>query len=179
MPFSPEMPRPLLILLLLLAFRPWAGAQSEIMPPFGLEWGESTERMERLITGAKAKVASRSEKGGRTVWVVEGLKQENLKATRFYFRNGGLEEVELQYENPAWTEAEYNRFLSQLRSRIDQRFGAGKLTARSREPVESVTQTLVGYLWQRGPSRIELIYFAAEDSAQAFRTVSLHYKAVY
>ena len=154
-------------------------AQGEIMPPFGLEWGESTERMERLVAGAKAKVASRREVNGRTVWAVEGLKQENLKATRFYFRNGGLEEVELQYENPAWTEVEYNRFLVQLRSRIDQRFGAGRLTARSREPVEAVTQTLVAYLWQKGPSQIELVYFSAEDATQAFRTVSLHYKAVY
>ncbi len=152
----------------------------DIDPPFGLDWGETTERMERLITNAKAKVVERRDLNSRTAWTVEGLVQTHLKRTLFYFRNGGLEEVELQYQNDQWVDTEYNTFLAQLRSRIEKRFGPGKLIARSKEPVDDdVTQTLVSYQWAKGSSAIELIYFSAAKAPDVYRTVSLHYRAVY
>jgi len=170
---------PLLFWLAILAAPPAVRAV-DIDPPFGLDWGETTERMERLITNAKAKVVDRREVNSRTVWTVEGLVQTNLKRTLFHFRNGGLEEVELQYQNDQWVDTEYNTFLSQLRSRIEKRFGPGKLIARSKEPVDGdVTQTIVSYQWAKGQSAIELIYFSAVKSPDVYRTVSLHYRAIY
>jgi len=148
-------------------------------PPFGLEWGESQERMHNLITGAKAKVVERRVLDGRNMWVVEGLVQTNLRRTIFYFRDGGLVEVELQYQNQNWIDSDYNRFLGELRGKIESRFGDGKLITRSKTPVGDVTQTLVGYRWARGETQMEVIYFAAENPSQVYRTVSLHYKAAY
>lgn len=174
------MTRSLLVLLLLLGCLPFRTAKAEdIAPPFGLDWGESEPRMERLLTGAKATIVEKRIFNKRDMWTVEGLVQANLKRTIFYFQNGGLAEVELQYQNPDWIDNDYNNFLAQLRMKIEKRFGDGKLIARSKSPVGDVTQTLVGYQWTKGSTQIEIIYFSAENPSQVYRTVSLHYKAVY
>ncbi len=164
----------------MFVFLPFANLGAEEMrPPFGLDWGESQQRMQSLLTGAKAKIVERRVLEGRDMWIVEGLVQTNLKQTVFYFRNGGLVEVELRYQNSNWVDTEYNAFLSQLRGKVESRFGQGKLIARSKAPVGDVTQTLVGYRWSKGETQMEIIYFAAENPSQVYRTVSLHYKAVY
>jgi hypothetical protein len=170
----------LLILLLSLFLLPLIPANAEAMrPPFGLEWGESEQRMEALLTGAKAKIVQRRVHEGRDMWIVEGLVQANLKQTVFYFHNGGLVEVELRYQNPGWVDTEYSAFLTQLRTKIESRFGQGKLITRSKTPIGDVTQTLVGYRWVKASTQMEIIYFAAEKPSEVYRTVSLHYKAVY
>jgi len=175
--------RPLLVLLLLFgplaAIRPSfaAPARAGIAPPFG-RWGEEESQLESRIIGAKAKIVEKRVLNGRDRWEVEGLIQPNLKRTIFYFRGGGLVEVELQYQSPQWIDSDYNSFLGELRIKIEQRLGDGKLIARSKTPVGNVTQTLVGYEWSRDDSAIELVYFAAESPSQVYRTVSLHYKSL-
>jgi hypothetical protein len=87
-------------------------------------------------------------------------------------------EVELQYSNPNWVDTDYNSFLGQLRLKVENRYGSGKLIARSRKQTEEITQTLVGYQWTKNSAAIEIIYFSAESPSQSYRTVSLHYKAL-
>jgi len=150
----------------------------EIAPPLGVEWGEQKEHIERRLQSAKAKVVERRVVNGRDAWTVEGLAQANLRRTLFYFRGGGLVEVEFQYQNDKWAEASYNELLGDLRQRIEKHFGDGKLIARSKTPGAEVTQTLVGYEWNKNNAAIQLIYFAAESAANAYRTLSLHYKTI-
>ena len=170
-------------LLILLAGRPVAaqtapssGGPEQINPPFGLEWGESAERLEKLLKGARADIVDRHDVDGRQAWTVEGLIQTGLKRTVFYFRDNQLVEVELQYQSPDWDVAKYDDFMAQVRRRIEQKFGAGQLIARSREPQGQVMQTLVGYSWDENNTAIQLFYFSAETSTQSYRTVSVHYK---
>jgi hypothetical protein len=175
--------RLLIALLILIAGRP-AVAQfapdtevaQQINPPFGLEWGESADRMEKLLKGAKADIVDRHDVAGREAWTVEGLIQQGLRRTVFYFRDSQLVEVELQYQSPDWDVAKYDDFMAQVRRRIEQKFGAGQLIARTREPQGDVMQTLVGYKWSENNTAIQLFYFSAETSTQSYRTVSVHYK---
>ena len=176
--------RLLLSLLILMAGRPLVAqfapdtqVAQQINPPFGLEWGESADRMEKLLKGAKADIVDRHDVGGREAWTVEGLIQQGLRRTVFYFRDSQLVEVELQYQSPDWDVAKYDDFMSQVRRRIEQKFGAGQLIARTREPADGdVIQTLVGYKWNENNTAIQLFYFSAETSTQSYRTVSVHYK---
>jgi hypothetical protein len=175
--------RYLFALLLLMAGRPAMAQYSpdtpeaqQINPPFGLEWGESSDRLERLLEGAKADIVDRHEVGGREAWTVEGLIQQGLRRTVFYFRDSQLVEVELQYQSPDWDVAKYDDFMAQVRRRIEQKFGAGQLIARTREPIGDVMQTLVGYKWNENNTAIQLFYFSAETATQSYRTVSVHYK---
>lgn len=177
-------PRFLVIALLILTAGGRLGAQTapdtgtppQISPPFGLEWGESSDRLEKLLRGAKADIVDRHQVEGREAWTVEGLIQTGLRRTVFYFRDGQLVEVELQYQSPDWDVTKYDDFMAQVRRRIEQKFGAGQLIARSREPEGDVMQTLVGYKWDENNTAIQLFYYSAETSTQSYRTVSVHYK---
>src|SRR5688572_10594114 len=63
----------------------------ELKPPFGLTWGESMDKLERLLNGAKAKIVDRRMVAGdREAWEVEGLVQTGLRRTIFYFRRGEM-----------------------------------------------------------------------------------------
>ncbi len=176
------MTRPLPVLFFLALFslaapriiRAEAGA---MRAPFGLEWGHSRNRIEQLLAGAKATIVERRVLNGRDMWLVEGLVQPHLRRTVFYFQGGGLVEVELQYQDPKWTAADYSRFLGEMRAKVESRFGQGELIARSKTPVAEVVQTLVGYRWNQRGTEMEVIYFGAENGSQVYRTVSLHYKA--
>jgi hypothetical protein len=149
----------------------------QINPPFGLEWGESADRLDRLLKGAGATVVDRHDVGGREAWTVEGLIQQGLRRTVFYFRDSMLVEVELQYQSPDWDVAKYDDFMAQVRRRIEQKFGAGQLIARTRESAgNNIMQTLVGYKWDENNTSIQLFYFSAENATQSYRTVSVHYK---
>ena len=162
--------------LLLLLAAPRRGGADEIKPPFNLRWGETAERLEKLLTGAKAKIVSRRFVEHREAWDVEGLMQAGLKRTVFYFISGALVEVELQYQKDEWDEAKYDGFMGDVRRRLEQRYGQGQLISRKKEPEGEVMQTLVGWKWNQNNTAIELIYFAAQSPSQVFRTLSVHYK---
>ena len=134
---------------LLLALGAFARAD-EIKPPFGLRWGESDEHIGKLLKGAKASIVDKHTVEGREAWTVEGLLQQNLRRTVFYFKSGGLVEVELQYQSADWGDAQYDEFMSQVRRRIEQKYGTGQLIARSKRPEGPVMQTIVGYKWTQG-----------------------------
>jgi hypothetical protein len=150
----------------------------DIPPPFGLRWGEDMDRMEKLLVNAKAKVVSRTNVDGRLAWTVEGIIQANLKRTIFYFNKGLLVEVELQYQGDNWTADQYDNFMSDVRRKLESRFGTGQLISRSKKPEGDVMETLVGYKWNQNNTSIQLFYFSAEGQQpeQSYRTVSVHYK---
>ncbi|MDP9291900.1 MAG: hypothetical protein M3O82_06005 [Verrucomicrobiota bacterium] len=165
------------LVLSVLADLAVAVSAEEINPPFGLQWGETPEHIEKLLKGAKAVVVDRHPIQDREAWTVEGLIQADLRRTIFYFRSGQLSEVELQYQSDEWDTNKYNDFMSQVRQRIEKRYGAGQLVARSKTPDGDVMQTVVGYKWNQNNTSIQLIYFSAENANQIYRTVSVHYKS--
>lgn len=172
--------RTLLALLLLLGAA--ALRAEEIQPPFGLRWGETATRLDQLLKGARARIVDRRLVDGKEAWDVEGLLQQGLKRTVFYFHRGELVEVELQYQQEGWDDARYDSFLTDVRRKIEQKYGQGQLVARRNEPAPepaptpNVMQKLVGYKWNQNNTAIELIYFAATNPKEAWRTLSVHYK---
>jgi hypothetical protein len=148
----------------------------EIKPPFGLHWGETTTRMERLLSGAKAKIIERRRVDGRNVWEVEGILANDLQRTLFYFTNDELVEVELQYKTTDWDEDKYNTFMGDVRRKLEVKYGAPELIARREEPLGEVIQKVVGWKWNQNNTAIELFYFSAQNATNVFRTLSVHYK---
>jgi hypothetical protein len=157
-----------------------AATPTEIKPPFSLMWGETSDRLERLVSAAGGKVVSRRmARGNREAIEVEGLLQDGLKKTLFYFNQGILTGVELQYQAEAWTEEDYSALMSKIRRRCTDLYGEGNQIARKTEKVGigSITQTVTGYRWTINSTALQLIYFSASDERNAYRTVSLHYNA--
>jgi hypothetical protein len=170
-------------LFLLAAALLWAGglrpAQAEeIAPPFGLRWGETMTRMERLLDGAKAKIVERRKLNGRDAWEVSGILPNDLQRTLFYFTEDQLVEVELQYKTTDWDEEKYNTFMGDVRRKLEVKYGAPELIARREEPLGDIMQKVVGWKWNRNNKAIELFYFSAQNATQHFRTLSVHYKVL-
>jgi hypothetical protein len=155
-----------------------ARALDEIPPPFGFKWNDLTGRVEMLLKGAKARIATREKKEHNEVWTVEGLVQPGLKRTLFTFREGFLVEIELQYEYEDWTIERYNDRMGEIRRYFDAKFGVGKLVSRSRDTDTDVIQTLVGYQWMVGSTMLELFYFSAQRDSLLFRTITVDYKMI-
>jgi hypothetical protein len=150
----------------------------DINPPFGLRWGETADRMERLLQGAKATIVDRRLVDGREAWDVEGLIQTGLRRTVFYFQHAQLVEVELQYQKEDWNDEQYDNFMGDVRKRLEQKYGEGQLVAKrtEQEPSTDIMKKIVGYKWNQNNTAIELVYFAATNASKAFRTLSVHYK---
>jgi hypothetical protein len=156
-----------------------AARAEDINPPFGLHWGESSERLERLLSGAKATIVDRHLVDGKEAWDVEGLLQTGLKRTVFYFHRGELIEVELQYQQEGWDDNRYTSLMGDVKKRLEQKYGDGQLVARRTDqaPESDITEKLIGYKWNQNNTAIELVYFAAANTTQSYRTLSVHYKA--
>lgn len=167
-----------LLLTVWLAALPVAAqeATATIEPPFGLAWGTSTEKLRTLLIAAGGRVVESRVVKGRECWYVEGLKQPSLRRTLFYFVESGLVEVELQYQDDSWNLAKYDAFMSQVKQKIQDRYGSGQVIARSKGPEGDVMQTVLGYQWARDSGILQLYYYSAEEGTSAFRTISLHYK---
>jgi hypothetical protein len=165
----------------LVAFFLWpifsCGAQ-EIPPPFGFRWNDSSARVERVLKGAKAKIASRDKTGTMEIWTVTGLIHPGLKRTLFSFKGGELRQVELQYEYPDWTLEHYNSRMGEIRRYFDEKYGIGRLISRNRDNDSEVIQTLVGYQWVVGKSALELFYFSAQKAPHVYRNITVTYKAL-
>lgn len=159
-----------------LVTSPGSSAEA-IKPPFGLRWGETTSRMERLLTGVKATVVERRTIAGREAWEVQGILAKDLQRTMFYFTAGELVEVELQYRTENWSEDRYASFMSDVRKRLEQKYGPPEQIARKDEPIGDVVQKVTGWKWNQNSTAIELFYYSAQNAQHTFRTLSVHYRA--
>jgi hypothetical protein len=156
----------------------YANASDELSPPFGFHWNDSMRRVEDVLHGARAKIASREKKQNREVWTVEGLVHPGLKRTLFTFKQRALVAVELQYEYPDWSIERYNQRMGEIRRYFDEKYGTGKLVSRSRDNDTDVIQTLVGYQWMVSTTMLELFYFSAQHDNLVYRTITVDYKAL-
>src|SRR6059036_1088385 len=171
-----------ILLFGLIAFflsAPCAFPVDELVPPFGFRWTDSMARVDAVLHGAKAKIASREKKDNREIWTVEGLVHPGLRRTLFSFKQRVLVAVELQYEYPDWSIERYNQRMGEIRKYFDEKYGTGKLVSRSRDHDTDVIQTLVGYQWMVGATMLELFYFSAEQGTDhVYRAISVDYKAL-
>lgn len=149
----------------------------EIRPPFGFQWGESSERLERMLNEAKARVVKREDIDGGKRLTVEGISQRLLLRAYFFFSDDSLTEIELIYGDPAWDSKQFTDFFDQTRRHIDRRYGSGRLVARTKSTQNGVTHTLIGYQWTQLGATLQLFLFTAEKGMQTTRTLSLHYRS--
>ncbi|MFZ4484287.1 MAG: hypothetical protein ACOYOL_09955 [Chthoniobacterales bacterium] len=165
------------LLLLLAALAAPLAAQQEIKAPFGMQWGESSDRIKQVVTKAKAKVAEERPAGGRDLMVVDGIVQEGLQRTLFYFKEGGLNEVELQYDRQDWDEVRVESWVNTIKIQADRRYGPGRVFAEETGDENGLRHSLKGWLWTQNFVSMRLIYYHAEKGDEKLRRVSLHYCA--
>lgn len=154
-------------------------AVDEIRPPFGLEFGQSCVSVREVLDQAGARVTGTALVEGNPTWTVDRINQQGLDCAVFTFRGEELAAVELQYRHPEWTSTRYHSFLGKVKENIESKFGDGSLIARSQsEGEDGIRQTVMGYEWRQGNAMIQLFYYSATRSGDAFYSVSVHYKAL-
>jgi hypothetical protein len=166
--------RPAFFAALLCAVQPLA-AQQEIKAPFGMQWGEPPGRISEVIGKSKAKVVEERTVGRREVMVVEGIVHEGLKRALFYFTEGGLSEVELQYDRPEWDEAKFSSWVATIKRDNDRKYGPGRLYADDRGQEGNLRHHLIGWMWRQNFISLRLVHYSASQNNEKFRRVSLHY----
>jgi hypothetical protein len=162
--------------VLLLAAAP-AAAQQEIRPPFGMQWGEPPERIRDVVGKSKAKVVADRTVGRREVMEVEGIVHAGLKRALFYFSEGGLNEVELQYDRPEWDDAKLAAWVATIKRDNDRKHGPGRLFADDRGQEGGLRHHLTGWMWTQNFVSLRLVHYTAQQDGKKMRRVSLHYCA--
>jgi hypothetical protein len=150
-------------------------AQQEIKAPFGMQWGESIDRIKEVVGKAKAKVVEEKVVGERDVLIVEGIVQEGLKRTIFYFSQGGLGEVELQYDREGWDEPRVASWVTTIKQQADRKYGPGRIFAEDRGEKEGITHSLRAWIWIQNFVSLRLVHYTAQQGEARMRRVSLHY----
>lgn len=152
-------------------------AQQEIKAPFGMQWGESLERTKEVVGKAKASIVEEKKIGQRDAIVVEGIVQEGLKRTLFYFSEGGLSEVELQYDREGWDETRVASWVSTIKQQADRKYGPGRIFAKEDQTQDDMMYSLRGWIWLQNFVSLRLVHYTAQQGEQRVRRVSLHYCA--
>ena len=165
-------------LVLSWSVSPCPAADHGLRAPFGLTWNAPSIDLEMALVGANGQIVTRKKEAGEgETWYVEGLPQLALQRAKFHLHKDRLDGVELEYGKADWTAANYDGFMRSVRQRLEEKHGAGVQVARNQQTDKGVLQTLVGYRWNVTGGSIELVYFAAQNPANLFRTISLHYAA--
>jgi hypothetical protein len=110
-------------------------------------------------------VARKKTQDGREALEVEGLIQEGLQKTVFYFKLGILIGVELQYQSETWPEEKYNSLMGDLQRRISERYGPPKegLKQKLGNAISSVKSSDIKtiYEWRVKASSMQLLRIAS------------------
>lgn len=153
-----------------------ARAVEEIKVPFGFQWGESAQRLEQMLVQAKARIVERKTVDNRQAIIAEGITQRLLRSAVFYFDNDSLNEIELRYGDPNWSGDQYTDFFDQTRRHIETKYGPGRLIARTTTQQGDMVSSMLGYQWTQTTASLQLFLFTAEQSGDAIRVLSLHYR---
>lgn len=151
-------------------------AAEDIKVPFGFQWGESGQRLEQMLVQAKAKIVERKKVDARQTIVAEGISQPLLRQAVFYFDNDALNEIELRYGDGNWDTTQYGNFFDQTRRHIEEKYGPGRLIARTTTRQGEMVCSILGYQWSQTAATLQLFLFTAEQSGDAVRVLSLHYR---
>ena len=153
---------------------PYCLQAEDINPPFGLHWGETEERLERLLKGAKATIVQRKIVEGREAWDVERpapdwLAPHGILLPQRRTRGGRTAIPErtigtTRNMTVSWA-------ISESASSSATARGSSSRGRRSRNSEGDITQTLVGWKWNQNNTAIELVYFSAVSPTQVFRTL--------
>jgi hypothetical protein len=165
----------LLLLAALLSGADPAAAMQEIKAPFGMQWGEPVARIKQVVGKAKAKVIEERMAGQREVVIVDGIVQDGLKRTLFYFSDGGLSEVELQYDREGWGDEKVAAWVATIKREADRKYGPGRTYADENGNENGLRHTLKGWMWVQNFVSLRLVHYTAQKDNEKIRRVSLHY----
>jgi hypothetical protein len=154
-----------------------------IEPPFGLNWGENEENLNKWIKENDFPSTKGKTKNGRFAVEVDGpFPNAEFNRIRFYFGKRGLDEVELQFneigpKNDKVQEFELFTKALAIKDKIDREFGKGKLIKNERGEKDGSQWQFIHQIWTDEEHSVWLAVFLASHPNEATLSMaSLHYR---
>lgn len=168
---------------LLFLYLPWMSLQAiqQLKVPLGCSWGDDPVKLDELIhAGGLMIVKSETLPSTQKKMVtVRGVIGTALKQNIFVFQKEGLVEIEYQYGDSKWDAKKYQEFFDNFRRMFESKYGSGTLlnkTSGSTTNPYGIKTSISGYEWVQSFCILDLFYYTAEQKAQQYRLVSVHYK---
>ena len=145
------------IILLVTADAPGLRAQP-IPPPFGLQWGETPERVQGLVDRTGSKAERRTEAAGRETLELTGpFPDQPFHRLAFTFETGQLIQVAVHYPLPE-NSVNAKQLVTSLRWELERSLGPGELLEMGTETnPEDYQETRRVFRWQRDGCAVWLI----------------------
>lgn len=160
---------------------PWKAKQGNpILPPFGLQWGESPEVV-REWSKERGYNRKRYQNGEKLILEVSGpFERVHFQTIRFHYEKDSLKEVELQYPHRE-SESEGLFQLAQIKNLVEKSRGKGRLEPEEIGQEEAKHWRINRYTWDDGENLLWLVNFQIKEGSKekGFSTVSitsLHYR---
>ncbi len=145
--------------------------------PFGFTWGQTKKDIRHLLAGVGVRIVNQQTLGhDRKVWALEGFIKPLLKDTRVYFTGDFMEEVELQFGEDRWQDVDYIRLRRKLVAQLNKLYGSSRMIGSETSREDGVAQSLIGYEWISGDTRLRLFDFGARKDGAHYRRISVHYR---
>ena len=147
---------------------------AEIKAPFQMKWGSSPASIKQQIDKSSAKIIHREVNAdSREIWSVDGIRQEGLTLTRFFFSESGLEEIRLHYERSGWSHDRILRWVQVVKQQADGKYGMP--ASVSPENVEGDGRILAAWRWTSGDSSLLLLHYLSDEDGRSADQVVLGY----
>ena len=156
-----------------------AQTSSEVKPPFGLVFGQTSDAVRAVLEEGQVEIEDVGDIDGNLKLTATRLPQQTIESAVMTFDRNQLAAVELVYRHPDWNASRYRTFYSQVRQNISSKFGTGSLIAKSQsEDDDGLLETLMGHEWRMRRTMLQLYYYSASCSEHTFFSVSIHYKTI-
>ena len=164
-----------------------------IKAPFGMQWGETPERVKAFVQRAGAKVVSEGVQGYQRVMVVDGIEGRGLEYATFRFLNDSLREVLLLY-GAAASNGSSSDLLERWAADANDKYGEGyrfrnidteveppfdakiaKAFAYDRTPSPSIRQKVEGWAWVQDNASFRMLLSSRQADGRQTGNVVLTY----
>lgn len=145
-----------------------------IRAPFGMKWGSSPASIKQNLDKASAKIIHREVNAdSREIWSVDGIRQEGLTLTRFFFSESGLEEIRLHYERSGWSHDRILRWVQVVKQQADGKYGMPASVSPGN--TEGDGKILAAWRWTSGESSLLLLHYLSNEDGRSADQVVLGY----
>ena len=145
-----------------------------IKAPFGMQWGESAERVKEVVAKVGAKRGADGRQDYQRVLVFEGIERPDLQRTIFRFINDALREVEFTYNK-----TDGNSSPSGIRDKwlasAQDKYGEGYRFKNTDTEADGMRKRVEGWAWVQDAGSFRLLFIKHQNGEQETERVILAY----
>lgn len=126
-----------------------------IRAPFGMQWGETPERVKAVVQRAGAKVVAEGRQDHERVVVVDGIQNPALRRTTFRFVDDALREVSLLHGASTWSSG--SQMLEKWIGEANESHGEGYRFKNIDAEAAGIRKRVEGWAWVQDTGSLRIV----------------------